>query len=141
MRRLTRILIVLAVAATAGRTSRAGEPDAAELAAQIDRHIDTRLKAEQVGPADPADDAEFLRRVYLDLHGVIPTAEQAQRFLSDTDPKRRDKLIGALLAGPGLAPACRHDREYDENPGQTPHNYPSGSGFAGKRGPLPHSLP
>jgi hypothetical protein len=100
MRRLTRILIVLAVAAAAGRTSRAGEPDAAELAAQIDRHIDTRLKAERVGPADPADDAEFHRRVYLDLHGVIPTAEQAAQFLADTDPKRRDELIDALLASP-----------------------------------------
>ena len=40
MRRLRRIVIVLAVAATAGRESAAGEPDAAGLAAQIDRHID-----------------------------------------------------------------------------------------------------
>ena len=100
MRCLTRILIVLAVVATAGRESRAGEPDAAELAALIDRHVETRLEAERVRPADPADDAEFLRRVYLDLHGVIPTAEQAARFLTDTDPKRRDKLIDALLASP-----------------------------------------
>jgi hypothetical protein len=38
--------------------------------------------------------------VYLDLHGVIPTAEQAARFLTDTDPKRRDKLIDALLTSP-----------------------------------------
>jgi hypothetical protein len=100
MHQLTRILVVLAIVATTGRESRAGEPDAAELAALIDRHIDTRLKAEQIRPADPADDAEFLRRVYLDLRGVIPTAEQAARFLADADPKRRDKLIDALLAGP-----------------------------------------
>src|SRR6266545_346860 len=100
MRWLTRFLTVLAVVATAGREARAGESDPAELAALIDRHVETRLKAEQVRPADPADDAEFLRRVYLDLHGVIPTAEQAQRFLSDTDPKRREKLIDALLASP-----------------------------------------
>jgi hypothetical protein len=38
--------------------------------------------------------------VYLDLHGVIPTAEQATQFLADTDPKRREKLIDALLASP-----------------------------------------
>lgn len=100
MRRLKQILLVLAVVAAGGGESRAGAPDAAELAAQIDRHIDDRLKAEQIRPADIADDAEFLRRAYLDLHGVIPTAEQAQRFLADTDPKRRDKLIDALLASP-----------------------------------------
>lgn len=69
MRRLARTLIVLAVVVIAGGASRAGELDAAELAALIDRHIDTRLNAEQVRAADPADDAEFLRRVYLDLHG------------------------------------------------------------------------
>ena len=86
--------------ATAGRESWAGEPDAAELAALIDRHIETRLEAERVRPAEPADDAEFLRRVYLDLHGVIPTAEQAARFLADTDPDRRARLIDALLASP-----------------------------------------
>lgn len=100
MRRLTRILLVLAVLATSGRESVADEPNVAELAGLIDRHVETRLKAEQVRPATLADDEEFLRRVYLDLHGVIPTAEQAQRFLTDTDPKRRDKLIDALLASP-----------------------------------------
>ena len=103
MRWLTRMLAIVAivaVVATGGRQSGAGERDAAELAAQIDRHIETRLKAEQLRPADPADDAEFLRRVYLDLHGVIPTATQADRFLSDTDPNRRGKLIDALLASP-----------------------------------------
>src|SRR5439155_24119730 len=100
MRWLTRLLAGLAVVATTGRESRAGGPDAAGLAALIDRHIDTRLEAEGVRPAEPADDAEFLRRVYLDLHGVIPTAEQAARFLADTDPAKRTRLIGALLAGP-----------------------------------------
>src|SRR4051794_38558834 len=42
MRWLTRILMVLAVVATVGRESSAGEPDAAALAALIDRHIETR---------------------------------------------------------------------------------------------------
>lgn len=100
MRCLTRILLALAIPVAAVREARAGEPHAAELASLIDRHIDARLKAEQIAPADPADDAEFLRRVYLDLHGVIPTADQAAKFLADTDPKRREKLIDALLASP-----------------------------------------
>jgi len=105
MRWLTRILIALAVVAMADRQGRAAEPDAAELAALIDRHLDARLKAESVPAAQPADDAEFLRRVYLDLHGVVPTAEQAARFLADAGPDRRARLIDALLA----------DRRYGEH--------------------------
>src|SRR3954466_15074133 len=97
MRCLTRILIVLAVVATAGRESRAGEPDAAELAALIDRHVETRLESERVRPADPADDAEFLRRVYLDLHGVIPTAEQAAAFLAGPPPAPPTRLLHRQL--------------------------------------------
>jgi hypothetical protein len=100
MRWLKRILVVLVGVATASREAAAGEPDTTELAALIDRQVETRLGAEGVQPADPADDAEFLRRVYLDLHGVIPTAEQAARFLADTDPNRRARLIETLLASP-----------------------------------------
>src|SRR5262245_27221562 len=97
MRGLTRILIAVVVV-TANRESRAAEPDANVLAAFIDRPIDARLKAEHIAPAAPADDAEFLRRVNLDLHGVVPTSEQAARFLSDTRPDRRARLVDALLA-------------------------------------------
>jgi hypothetical protein len=100
MRRLTRTLMVLAVVTATGRASAAGEPEAAELAAQIDRLVDSRLAAEGVRPAGPADDAEFLRRVTLDLHGVVPTTGQAVRFLEDPDPAKRAKLIDALLADP-----------------------------------------
>jgi hypothetical protein len=95
MRRVIRALAVLAVAATTGR---AGEPDAVGLAAQIDRHLETRLTAEGLRPADPADDAEFHRRLYLDLHGVVPAAEQVQRFLDDPAADRRARLIDELLA-------------------------------------------
>jgi hypothetical protein len=100
MRWLTRILLSLAFLASAASASMAAQPDAVELATLIDRHIDTRLEGERLKPAESADDAEFLRRVYLDLHGAIPTAEQAAQFLADTDPKRREKLIDALLASP-----------------------------------------
>lgn len=99
MRWLTQAFIALAVA-VAGIEARAARPDAAELAALIDRHIDAKLKAEKVQPAPPADDAEFLRRAYLDLHGAIPTVEQAERFLADTRPDRRARLVDALLADP-----------------------------------------
>jgi mono/diheme cytochrome c family protein len=45
-----------------------------------------------------ASDADFLRRVYLDVIGVIPTIAEAQRFLADRSPDKRDKLIDELLA-------------------------------------------
>src|ERR1700682_764231 len=44
------------------------------------------------------DDATFLRRVYLDLIGVIPTMEEAKRFLADRWSSKREKLIDELLA-------------------------------------------
>src|SRR5262245_14312795 len=100
MRWLNHTLLVPVLVVTFGGAARAGEPDAAELSARIDRHVEARLEAERVRPAERADDAEFRRRVYLDLHGVIPTAEQAARFLDDPDPSKRARLVDELLASP-----------------------------------------
>lgn len=47
-----------------------------------------------------ADDAEFLRRVYLDLTGTIPTATEARAFLKDPSPGKRQTLIDRLLNSP-----------------------------------------
>lgn len=100
MRPLTRVLAAFAIAAAAGPAFAASEPDAAALAVEIDRFIDARLDGERVRAVGPADDAEFLRRVCLDLHGVIPTVEQAAQFLNDRNPGKRSRLIDALLADP-----------------------------------------
>jgi hypothetical protein len=77
-------------------TATAAEP----LAPRIDQLIEAKAKADGVPLAPPADDAEFLRRVSLDFAGHIPTAADARAFLADPDPKKRDKLIDRLLAGP-----------------------------------------
>jgi hypothetical protein len=53
--------------------------------------------------AGPAADAEFLRRVYLDLAGVIPSADEARAFLRDPAPDKRQKLIDRLLASSAFA--------------------------------------
>jgi len=45
----------------------------------------------------------FLRRIYLDLVGMIPTYEETTAFLKDTDPKKREKIIDKLLADPRYA--------------------------------------
>ena len=75
-------------------------PDA-RLAQLIDGQITQRLRAANVEPSPPATDAEFLRRAYLDIAGVIPTAEHAAAFLDDRSQDKRAKLIDQLLANPG----------------------------------------
>ena len=54
----------------------------------------------KVQPARPADDAEYLRRVYLDLVGTIPTAAEARDFLDDPSPDKRTALVESLLDSP-----------------------------------------
>ncbi len=80
------------------KPSLTGKLDAAALSRYIDQAIDQRLDAEKVKPSPQADDAEFLRRIYVDLAGHIPSADQAAAFLDSQDPDKRAKLIDALLA-------------------------------------------
>jgi len=51
-----------------------------------------------VRPAPPTSDAEFIRRVSLDVAGVPPTAEEVEAFVADGRPDKRARLIDALLA-------------------------------------------
>ncbi len=70
----------------------------AEVAKHIDKEIDSRLSAAKVPASPRADDAEFLRRAYLDIGGKPPTAQQAVTFLDSADADKRAKLIDSLLA-------------------------------------------
>jgi hypothetical protein len=97
MRRLIHALLSSVLVAVAVEECRAGQADAAELAKLIDQQIDTRLSSEGMRAAELADDAEFVRRIYLDLHGAVPTLEQARRFLADAEPHKRARLIDSLL--------------------------------------------
>ena len=63
----------------------------------IDNYLFDAMQADDVPPAEPATDSEFLRRVYLDLTGRIPTVEQAEAFLKSEDTNRREALIESLL--------------------------------------------
>jgi hypothetical protein len=80
---------------------------AASAAAPLHARIDQLIAAGQHGyekqVAPPSTDAEFLRRVYLDLAGTIPTPAEVRGFLADADAKKRDKVIDRLLASPGYA--------------------------------------
>src|SRR2546428_5039616 len=64
----------------------------------IDRLIVAKRVQVKAQPAVPADDYEFVRRVYLDLIGRIPTRDEIQHFVSDRVLDKRSKLIDRLLA-------------------------------------------
>jgi hypothetical protein len=69
----------------------------------IDEHVFAKLRVLKAHPAPPSGDEVFLRRVYLDTIGVLPTPEEARAFLSDTRPGKRAALIDALLERPEFA--------------------------------------
>jgi hypothetical protein len=70
---------------------------------RIDKHLaDGHANfAKQAAPL--ASDAEFVRRVYLDLTGTLPTVAELNAFLNDSDKEKRAKLIDKLLGGTGYA--------------------------------------
>jgi hypothetical protein len=69
----------------------------------IDKLVDAKLAKLNVAPSALCDDADYLRRVYLDLTGTLPTPEDARKFLADTSKDRRAKLVEALLERPEFA--------------------------------------
>lgn len=69
----------------------------------IDKHVFRKLRERHVPPSGLADDATYLRRAYLDVIGVIPTSDEARRFLADRDPAKREKLVERLLERPEYA--------------------------------------
>ncbi|HEY3788771.1 MAG TPA: DUF1549 domain-containing protein, partial [Urbifossiella sp.] len=69
----------------------------------IDRPVHAKLRQLRVLPSDTCDDATFLRRVHLDLTGLLPTANQARAFLANPAPDKRSRLIEELLASEEFA--------------------------------------
>ena len=71
----------------------------------IDKHVNARLRKLNLLPSPPADDATFLRRVYLDVIGTLPTLAEAKAFLADDRPDKRALLVDRLLDRPEYADA------------------------------------
>ncbi|QDU23024.1 DUF1549 and DUF1553 domain-containing protein [Urbifossiella limnaea] len=69
----------------------------------IDELVDRRLAKLNVTASPVCDDAEYLRRVYLDLTGTLPTPAAARRFLADTAADKRARLVEQLLTTPEFA--------------------------------------
>ena len=72
--------------------------DSTKIVQSVDSRIDAKLAEKSIDKSPIASDAEFMRRVYLDINGMIPTAEEAAAFLDSKDPLKRSKLIDELLA-------------------------------------------
>jgi hypothetical protein len=64
---------------------------------RIDELVFANWKRLGIQPAYPCSDEVFLRRVYLDVIGTLPTAEEAAQFLADRDPHKRASQIDRLL--------------------------------------------
>jgi hypothetical protein len=69
-----------------------------QLSQQIDALLEKSWQEHGIHPAQPASDAEFMRRVYLDLTGRVPSVAEAREFLGSTEPDRREALVNRLLS-------------------------------------------
>jgi len=63
----------------------------------VDRLVNEKLRELRYPPSGLCTDAEFVRRVHLDVVGLLPTAAETQAFLADGAPDKRAKLIDRLL--------------------------------------------
>src|SRR4051812_26587330 len=66
----------------------------------IDRFVLARLKKEGLSPSPQADKATLIRRVTLDLTGLLPTPKEVEDFLKDDSPTAYEKVVDRLLASP-----------------------------------------
>src|SRR5262249_11022094 len=63
----------------------------------IDTLVHNKLKKLRIAPSEVCDDETFLRRAYVDIIGILPTAEEYAKFMSSKDAKKREKLVDELL--------------------------------------------
>ena len=63
----------------------------------VDEAMIRQWKELNLVPSEICSDEEFLRRVYLDVIGLLPTVEESERFLADTRADKRTALIDELL--------------------------------------------
>jgi hypothetical protein len=66
----------------------------------IDRAVFGKLNRMRIQPSEPCTDREFIRRIYLDVLGVLPRPEEVTAFLADSPALRREQLIDRLLLRP-----------------------------------------
>jgi hypothetical protein len=70
---------------------------------RIDQHVVAKLRKLGIIPSEVCTDAEFLRRVSLDLTGTLPLPAEVDAFLADSSPGKRAAKVEELLARPSYA--------------------------------------
>ena len=107
----------------------------------IDQHVFARQRELQLLPAPVASDEVFLRRVYLDVIGALPTPEEARAFLDSKDPAEAREVdrppagarrVRLLL---GVEMGRRDARQSDDAERARRPQFPSLSGASRRRGP------
>ena len=63
----------------------------------VDTLVNAKLKKLRIAPSGVCTDEAFLRRVYVDVIGVLPTAEEYTRYMASTSPTKREELVDELL--------------------------------------------
>jgi hypothetical protein len=63
----------------------------------IDELVHSKLKKLRIEPSGTCSDEVFLRRVFLDIIGLLPTSEDYARFVTNPDPNKREQVIDELL--------------------------------------------
>ena len=63
----------------------------------VDTHVNRKLRDLGYPPSATCTDAEFIRRVHLDVIGILPTVDETRAFLADTSGDKRSRLIDRLL--------------------------------------------
>lgn len=63
----------------------------------VDAHVNAKLKRLRVYPSDVCTDAQFIRRVTIDLCGEVPTPAEVEAFVTNSDPDKRGQLIDDLI--------------------------------------------
>jgi hypothetical protein len=69
----------------------------------VDHEVYSKLRELRLTPSPPASDEEFIRRLYLDLLGTLPSAADVRQFLASASPGKRDVLIDQVLERPEYA--------------------------------------
>jgi hypothetical protein len=92
------VVVLVGLVAVDGAVS---APDKAS--AKIDRLVFGKLDELGIPPSDPCSDEVFLRRVYLDLIGTLPTEQEARQFLASNGANKRADLIEELFERPEFA--------------------------------------
>jgi hypothetical protein len=90
--------LVFAVDPVSKNRNRVAPLTTKELAQWIDDQFGGAWREAKVEPPPVVDDATFMKRVHLDLNGVIPTVSHARVFLDDKDEYKRDLLVDRLLS-------------------------------------------